>query len=107
MIIDYFLLFVFAEILKMEIIFSVIVAFIISANFHFFVNRIYTFELRETQFMPQILRYIFSVVLSLSLTVIIINTLIHNNINLYMSKLIALGAVFILNFIFSNRFVYK
>ena len=43
MIIDYFLLFVFAEILKMEIIFSVIVAFIISANFHFFVNRIYTF----------------------------------------------------------------
>ena len=107
MIIDYFVLFAFAEILEMDIILSVIVAFIISAIFHFFGNRTYTFELIDKQFMAQMLRYIFSVALSLGLTVIIINTLIQNNINLYMSKLIALGAVFILNFIISNLFIFK
>ena len=107
MIIDYIFLYICAGLLNINAIYSVIVAFVISAIFNFCVNRVYTFKKKDALFLPQILKYIISVGLSLSLTILIIDTLMINNINVYLAKLFALATVFILNFILSNRFIYK
>ena len=87
--VDYFFLFILESWANIGVMYSVVAALLISTLFNFYMN------------------YILTVVLSLAITMIIVDYSLGIGLHLYFSKSIAVLTLFLFNFYISNRYIFR
>ena len=104
--VDYFFLFILESWANIGVMYSVVAAFLISTLFNFYMNLKYTFT-GVRYLNMQLAKYILTVVLSLAITMIIVDYSLGIGLHLYFSKSIAVLTLFLFNFYISNRYIFR
>jgi putative flippase GtrA len=105
--IDYIFLFILESKVKIDVMPSVIFAFLLSACFNFYMNFKYTFRMKSSSLSVYLIKYIATVIVSLILTVAIVNLFMEVGLYVYTSKLISVIILFIINFYLSKNYIYR
>lgn len=105
---DYTIIFLFFNILKTHYIVSVLMGFVASNIFQFYINFFYTFRLEKNDlFRKRVLMYIISSAIGMLIgtsTIIFLESFLHS---LYISKTLSLFVSFIYGFIASKYIVFN
>lgn len=107
--IDYGATFFLKEILYINKYFANSTGFISAASSNYFLNRIWTFKSTNPQILKEYTLFLIISIIGLILNNIIIWLLNDYllNINFYLSKLVAIGIVYIWNFLMNYFFIFS
>jgi putative flippase GtrA len=105
MLLDFLILYLFVEFVKMNYLVSVILAFIIAAIFNFFAQKKFTFKDKNKNYFYQLSFFGLIGVIGMGINVVVVFVSVHFFGLWYMSgKLIATVIAFIWNF-FANKLI--
>lgn len=105
-IIDYILLYILFSIFNMEQNISITLAFFGSSIFNFLMHKNYTFK-SKNKINNELYKYIGLVIISYFITIYLINYLTSINLDIYVSKFIAVCIVYIYGYTISKLLIYK